>query len=391
MASWSALYAQDRTVSGKVTDGSSGDPLPGVNVVEKGTTNGTVTDIEGNYSLSVPGDAVLVFSFVGYTSQQVNVSGRSVIDVALEPDITELAEVVVVGYGVQEKRDVTGAVASVTEEEFNRGVINNPAELIQGKISGVNVVQASGEPGSGLNIRIRGAGSVRSNNDPLFVVDGVPLDGRNITPGGVDFGGTGGAQSRNPLNFLNPADIESIDVLKDASATAIYGSRGANGVVIITTKKGKAGEPQLSYSGYVGTSWIREKIDVLDAAEYQAVLEDAGIAEEGVNLFGGNTDWQDEVFRNALTHNHNIAYGGGNENTNYRVSLSALDQEGIVENTGIERYTGRINVSQKAIDDRLKLDLNLTIGNTKDQTVPIGDRTGFDGDVISLALVSNPT
>ncbi|MEM9858265.1 MAG: TonB-dependent receptor [Bacteroidota bacterium] len=384
-----AVLAQS-TVSGKVTDATDGSGLPGVNVIEKGTTNGTVTDFDGNYTLSVSSGATIVFSFVGYTSQETVVGSRSVIDISLETDVTQLSEVVVVGYGVQEKKDITGAVASVDAEQFNRGVINNPAELIQGKVAGVNVVSSSGEPGAGITVQVRGAGSVRANNDPLYVVDGVPLDGRNITPGGTGPVG-GGSQSRNPLNFLNPDDIETIDVLKDASATAIYGSRGANGVVIITTKKGASGEGQLSYSGYLSVANIREELDVLDANEYETVLTDLGIAEAGVNLFGGNTDWQDEVFRTAITHSHNVAYGGGTEKTNYRVSLSALDQQGIVENTSLERYTGRINVTQKALDDRLKLDLNMTIGNTQDQAVPIGDRTGFDGDVISLALVSNPT
>ena len=251
-----AIFAQGSD-SGKVTDAADGSGLPGVNVVEKGTTNGTVTDFDGNYTLTVGNGATLVFSFVGYSNQEIVVGSQSIIDVGLETDVTQLSEVVVVGYGVQEKRDITGAVASVDAEQFNRGVINSPAELIQGKVAGVNVVSSSGEPGAGISVQVRGAGSVRANNDPLYVVDGVPLDGRNITPGGTGPVG-GGSQSRNPLNFLNPDDIETIDVLKDASATAIYGSRGANGVVIITTKKGASGEGQLSYSGYVSVANIEK-------------------------------------------------------------------------------------------------------------------------------------
>ncbi|WP_317038953.1 carboxypeptidase-like regulatory domain-containing protein [Urechidicola croceus] len=234
------IYAQ--TVSGTVSDNNG--PIPGANVIVKGTNNGTATDFDGNYSLgNVPSDAILQFSSLGYQSQEIPVNGQSTINVTLSVNADELEEVVVIGYGTTTVKDATGSVSSVSAEDFNGGVIASPEQLIQGKTAGVQITQTSGEPGAGMDIRIRGTNSVRSNNNPLFVVDGVPLAGDAISAGGSDItGGEGGTStSRNPLNFLNPSDIESISVLKDASATAIYGSRGANGVVIITTKSGKAG------------------------------------------------------------------------------------------------------------------------------------------------------
>jgi iron complex outermembrane receptor protein len=216
------------TVTGKVTAADDGSGLPGVNIIEKGTSNGTVTDVNGNFSITVPGTATLVFSFVGYQSQEVIVNGRSTVDVALGSDVTALSEVVVIGYGQIEKKDATGALVSLKPGDFNAGVINSPEQLIQGRAAGVQITSASGEPGAGINIRIRGTSSVRGGNNPLFVVDGVPLSGDDVTAGGSG-AGLGSSSARNPLNFLNPNDIASIDILKDASATAIYGSRGANG------------------------------------------------------------------------------------------------------------------------------------------------------------------
>ena len=229
-------WAQAQEVSGTVSDANG--PLPGASVVVKGTTTGTQTDFDGNYTLDgVDANAVLVFSYIGYSTQEVPVNGRSTINVVLEEDAQALDEVVIIGYGQTTVKDATGAIAAVTSEEFNGGVINSPEQLIQGKTAGVNVQQVSGEPGAGIQINIRGANSVRANNNPLFVVDGVPLFGQNTDAVGDT--GDGASEQGNPLNFLNPNDIESMSILKDASATAIYGSRGANGVVIITTKSGK--------------------------------------------------------------------------------------------------------------------------------------------------------
>ncbi|MEM7551218.1 MAG: TonB-dependent receptor [Bacteroidota bacterium] len=389
--------AQDKTVSGTVTDGADGTGLPGVNILEKGTTNGTVTDFDGNFRLTVSENATIVISFVGYEAQEIEVGNRSVIDVQLATDVKQLSEVVVVGYGVQEKRDVTGALSSIGEEDFNPGVINNPGDLIRGKLAGVQVTPSSGAPGAGLQFQVRGNSSLRSNNDPLIVVDGVPLDGRNIQAGGADAFGTGGGQANSPLNFLNPDDIEQIDVLKDASAAAIYGTRGSNGVVLITTKSGKAGAPKVTYSTFGSASFLRQEIDVLNAEQYTAALNSlqatGELSEELVNnsLRGGNTNWQDEIYETALSHNHALSYSGGDEDTRYSVSVSAFDQAGILRNTGQERYTARVKASQKALNDKLDINVNVTYSHLKDQGAFIGDRTGFEGDVIALALVTNPT
>ena len=221
----------------------------------------------------------------------------------------------------------------------------------------------------------------------------MPLDGRSVSPGAPDISGTGGGQSKNPLNFINPEDIESIDILKDASATAIYGSRGANGVVLITTKKGTSGKGTLSYSSYASVSTLPQKLDLLSASEFLQELQDAGSTADQIEAqnYGGDTDWQDEIFRSAFTHNQNLSFGGSAGNTNYRFSFGYLDQEGIITETGSRRLTGRVNASHKAINDRLNLSMNLTSTRIEDETVPIGDRTGFEGDVVALALVSNPT
>jgi TonB-linked SusC/RagA family outer membrane protein len=387
----SLTYAQVRQITGKVTSVEEGTGLPGVNVAVKGSQTGAVTDIDGNYQLSVPdtGNVVLVFTYVGYATQEVPAGNRSVINVSLSSDVKSLSEVVVVGYGTVKKEDATGAVVALGEEEFNKGVINSPEQLLQGRAAGVQVSPSSGEPGAALNIRIRGTSSVRANNNPLFVVDGVPLDGGAITPGGNDYG-AGSAQARNPLNFLNPDDIESISVLKDASAAAIYGSRGANGVVLITTKKGRAGREDLSFSTSGSISTRARKLDLLTADEYVDQAVAAGANRDVVD-FGGNTDWQDEIFRTALTQNYSLAYGGGNDRTNYRMSLGYMDQEGIIKNTALQRLTGRVNASHKLFDNKVVLDLQLTASQIKDQYAPLGENVGFEGNLIGAALQANPT
>ena len=245
---------QGRTVSGKVTSGDDGSSVPGVNIIEKGTSNGTVTDADGNFRINVGDNPTLVFSFVGYTTQEVAVGAQSVVSVALQADVRTLQEVVVTGYGQVEGRDVTGALVSLKSESFNTGVIVSPEQLMQGRVAGVQITTTTGEPGAQNNIRIRGTSSVIGGNQPLYVVDGVPITNDDIGLGSAS--GAGATAARNPLNFLNPNDIVSMDVLKDASATAIYGSRGANGVVMITTRKGKAGSPKLDFSYTAGVSNI---------------------------------------------------------------------------------------------------------------------------------------
>ena len=383
------VWAQDRTITGKVTAEEEGE-LPGVNVLVKGTTTGTVTDLEGNYRLNVPeGSETLVFSSIGYASQEVAIGSQSEINVTLAPDVKSLSEVVVVGYGQQEKKDVTGALSTIKSEDFNPGVINSPEQLFQGKLSGVQVTQNGGAPGGPISVNIRGTNSVRSGNQPLFVVDGIPLTNDNPNAQGQAVsGGTGGAP-QNPLNFLNPDDIASIDVLKDASAAAIYGSRAANGVVLITTKKGKSGEGTVTYSTYGSVSYLRKEYDLLTADEFRSTVDEFDLTATD---FGGNTDWQDEVFRTAFTNNHSLAFSGGNESGNYRVSLSALDQEGIIDRNELQRYTARINATQKSLGDKLTLGLQLTATRTEDQFAPgLEEGANARGDLIINTMRANPT
>ncbi|CCH51557.1 TonB-dependent receptor [Fibrisoma limi BUZ 3] len=378
-------------ISGRVID-DAGQGLPGVNVVLKGSTNtGTTTDGNGQFRLDVPNqNAVLVFSSIGYVTQEVTVGTRTVLSVTMQTDTRSLNEVVVVGYGTQQRADVTGAIGSVGEKDFNRGVITSPEQLIQGKLSGVNITGNTGEPGANQTIIVRGPGSIRSGNTPLFVVDGVPLDNSVVSTGSANVG-FGSSAPLNPLNFINPADIESVDVLKDASATAIYGSRGANGVVIITTKKGSAKKSGLSYSNYFGASTVANKIDLLTAEEFIR-FQDAN--NRPANIYNRNisTDWQDQILRTAFTQNHNLALNGGSENSTYYVSLSLLNQEGIIKTNELKRYTGRINFTQKLLDDRLGVSVNFTAGHTNNRAAPRNDFAGANsGSLIPDALGANPT
>lgn len=387
----SVAWSQSRSVSGKVISGDDGTGLPGVNIIEKGTNNGTVTDVDGNYSVSVPENATLVFSFVGYASQEVAVGSQNIINVTLQSDVTALSEVVVIGYGEVEAKDATGAITSLKPEDFNKGVISSPEQLIQGRAAGVQITSASGEPGAGINIRIRGTSSVRSGNNPLFVVDGVPLSGDEVTSGGSG-GALGSSSARNPLNFLNPNDIASIDILKDASATAIYGSRGANGVVIITTKSGKGSSGALDYSYSLSLSKITKKYDLLGPDGFLDGIEAlAGAQAASDQDRGGSTDWQDQILRTAITHNHNLSFGGGDETSNYRFSLGYMDQEGIIRITALKRYTARFNGSKNFINNRLKVATQITLANTQDSGAPVTDNSGFEGDLLGSALKANPT
>lgn len=390
-SSYNLAYAQERTINGKVTSPVDGTPLPGVNVLIKGSSQGTITDIDGNYSISANDTDVLVFSFVGFSNTEVpvsSISGNSY-SLVLEEDIQALSEVVVIGYGSQEKKDATGAVTSVTSEDFNKGVITSPEQLIQGRAAGVQVTGASGEPGSGMNIRIRGTSSIRSGNNPLYVVDGVPLSGNEASSSGTDVG-FGSSSARNPLNFINPNDIESISILKDASATAIYGSRGANGVVIITTKSGRKGAGVLDYSSSASISTITKKYDLLEREGYLDGAESLG-ADRSVLDLGGDTDWQDEIFRTALSQSHNLSYGGGGETGSYRLSFGYLEQEGIIEESSLERINGRVNANRTFWDGKLNLSTQLTISNVRDEGVAITNNSGFRGDLLGSMIIANPT
>ncbi len=387
LLSFSMVKAQ--TVSGTVVDESG--PLPGVNVSVKGTSNGTTTDFDGNYTINnVPNDAILVFSFIGFETQEIAVSDRSTIDVNMVTDASELEEVVLIGYGQTTVRDATGAVSSVSSEEFNKGNISSPEELIQGKTAGVQITQASGEPGAGIALRIRGTTSVRSNNNPLFVVDGVPLAGDDTAAGTGDLG-VGSSSARNPLNFLNPSDIESISVLKDASATAIYGSRGANGVVIIQTKSGRGARGgAFSYDASVSIANTANEYDLLNREQFLDAVEQYGGDREAQD-FGGNTDWQDVITRTAISQNHALSYMNSYNTGNLRFSLGYNDIEGVVENSQLERLTGRLNANQRFFDDKLNLALQMTLSNVKDMAAPISNNAGSTGDLLGAAYYANPT
>lgn len=330
------VIIQTRAIRGKVTAGDS-ETLPGVNVVEKGTTNGTVTDLEGEYNLTVSEGATLVFSSVGYTSEEVVVGNRSVIDLVLSEDVQQLQELVVIGYGTQEKKDVTGAIGTVEQENIVRANPVQTAQALQGQVAGVNVSRVNGRPGAGFEINIRGLNSINFSNEPLVVIDGV-------------MGGD--------INFLDPNDIESMDILKDASATAIYGSRGANGVIIITTKRGSIGKPKVTYNGYAGVKTPAHLPDMMNAQQfYQASVIDKQMDGGSPRAFtstevdnfesGRSVDWIDEVTSPNLQTNHSISVGGGNETTTYHFSGGYLNEGGNLLNTKFQRYNIKGSMDSK--------------------------------------------
>lgn len=331
-------------VTGIVVD-ETGIPLPGASVLIKGTTKGIITDLDGNFSIDVEPNAVLVVSYLGYSSKEVAVNRLSILRIQLDPESSQLNEIVVVGYGIQKRSDVTGAISSVKSENFNKGVVNNPGELLQGKLAGVAITSVSGEPGANQDVIIRGVGSLRSGTQPLYVIDGFLLDN----------GSTGVAT--NPLNFINPADIASIDVLKDASATAVYGSRASNGVVVITTKKG-AGQAQVNLNLSTGFSSLPNQLPVFDANTFRAQVKSIGGTLVDLN---GNTNWQDELTQVGVADNANLSMSGAvSEKFSYFASLGIQDQDGILKNSNLKRYSGKLNINQKAWNGKLNVDYNLT-------------------------------
>ncbi|HEX6227641.1 MAG TPA: TonB-dependent receptor [Chryseolinea sp.] len=369
-------WAQTR-VTGKVTSLEDGTGLPGVSILEKGTTNGTVTDVNGDYSISTGENATLVFSFVGFTTQEVPVANQSTLDVKLGSDVTTLGEVVVIGYGEQKKEDLTGAVTAIGTKDFNRSVVNSPQDLIVGRVAGVQVISNSGAPGTGSTIRIRGGSSVTASNDPLIIIDGFPVDNSEVK--GMS----------NPLASINPNDIESFTVLKDASATAIYGSRASNGVIIVTTKKGKAGKPQINYNGTFSISKPTQFIDVLNGDEYRALtaelveagsvsgLNEASLARQGT----ANTDWQDEIYQDAFSQDHNVNVAGSIKKVPFRFSYGYTDQEGILKTTDMKRNTLSLNLNPVLLDDHLKINASVKYVNSKTDfgnTGAVGAAVSFD-------------
>lgn len=356
-------------VTGTVQD-ETGAPLPGAAILVKGTTQGTITNLDGKFSIDVPSDAVLVISYLGYLPQEVSVNGQSTLTIQLQPDAKQLDELVVVGYGTQKRSDITGAIGSVKSEDFNRGMITNPVDLLQGKVAGVNITSTSGEPGANQNVIIRGIGSLRSGTQPLYVLDGFLLDNAST---GV---------ATNPLSFLNPNDIESIDVLKDASATALYGSRASNGVIVITTKKGRMGASQVNVSASTAWSSMANPIDVFDADEFRSQVVAVGGKLED---FGGDTNWQEELTQVGFSQDYSLSMSGANsEKFSYFGSVGYQDQEGILNNSNLERFSGKLNLNQKAFEGRLIIDYNLTASYTENLRPAIGN-------IASEMLSMNPT
>ncbi|NEW83469.1 MAG: SusC/RagA family TonB-linked outer membrane protein, partial [Mariniphaga sp.] len=350
--------AQSKKVTGKVTE-LSGAPLPGVTVVVNGTTNGTVTDIDGNYSISnVPEDAVLVYSFVGMKVQELSAAGKTSINITMQDETIGLQEVVAIGYGTQKKKEITSSIAVVKSDEFNKGNVNSPVQLIQGKVSGLSISKAGGNPNSGFDIRLRGLSTIGANAGPLIVIDGV----------------VGGS-----LDNVDPNDIESINVLKDGSAAAIYGTRGSSGVILVATKAGKRNTSVVDYNGYVTVESIAKHTDVMTATEWRAMQKETKLGTD----FGGDTDWFKETTRQALSKVQNISMSGGSEKTTYRASVNYRDVEGVSLTTGFKQLNGRVNISQKAMNDKLTIDMNL--GATKKEA-----EYGF-GEAFKQATIFNPT
>ncbi len=350
--------AQQRTVTGTVSSATEG-PLVGVNIVVQGTSTGVATDINGNYSIAVPGpQAVLVFSYIGYNPQSVTVGNQNRINVVLEPALSALGEIVVTGYSQQRKKEITSSISNVKSDEFNKGYVNRAEQLIVGKVAGLSISKPGGNPNEGFNIRLRGLNTVGANTQPLVVVDGVI-----------------GASLEN----VDPNDIESISVLKDGSAAAIYGTRGSSGVIIVTTKKGKKGTSVVEYNGYVTTETVAKSTPVMNAKEWRALSKELGAGTD----FGYSTDWFKETTQNAISHVHNLSVSGGSENSSYRASINYHNAQGVILNTGFQQLNGRINFTQKAMNDKFTLDVNL---GATDKIA----KYGF-ADAFRYASVYNPT
>lgn len=365
------VFAQDVTIKGNVKD-AKGEPIIGASILEKGTTNGTVTDFDGNFMLSAPKGSTIGISYIGYKSQDIINQGQSNLIVVLQEDTEVLDEIVVIGYGTVKKDDATGSVTAIKPDKMNRGLTTTATDMINGKIAGVNITTDGGAPGSGASIRIRGGSSLSASNNPLIVIDGLPIDNDGIK--GVS----------NPLSTINPNDIATFTVLKDASATAIYGSRASNGVILITTKKGEKGSrPRVTYDGNVSISTKTKSIDVMGADEYRNFVTDRfGAESSAVKLLGKeNTDWQKEIFRTAVGTDHNITVSGGLNNMPYRVSAGYTNQNGILKTSKFERYTGSVNLAPSFFEDHLNINFNakgMISNNRFADTGAIGAAIAFD-------------
>jgi iron complex outermembrane receptor protein len=394
-----AQQAATGTISGRVVDSTSQQPISNVTVSIAGTQRGTLTGNNGSFVLAgVPaGQQTVRVARIGYASKQqavtVTPGATATADFAITTVAASLSEVVVVGYGTQRREAVTGSVATVNADEANVGQIVAPTQLVQGRVAGVQIVQNDGGPGAGVNVRIRGGTSISASNEPLYVIDGVPINNVATEPTSL---GQNNSQPRNPLTLINPNDIESMTVLKDASATAIYGSRGANGVVLIQTRRGREGRVEVSYDGYVASASPARTLDVLTGGEYRSFVEGevaAGRLTQArlTGLGQSNTNWENELLRNAMSQSHNLSFAGGAASTQYRGSLSYFDQEGVVRSSGLERVSGRINAGQQAFNNRLRLGLNLNASQVKNDYVAYENTGGFTGTIFTNMLIMNPT
>jgi TonB-linked SusC/RagA family outer membrane protein len=387
-------YAQQVTVSGTVTDATDGFPLPGVSVKVQNTTIATATDGDGKYTINAKTGDVLVFSYLGKLTQNITVSPDGRIDVTLHDDTKALDEVVVVGYGTMKKSDLTGSVASVSSKTLQTTIMPSVDQMLSGKLAGVQVTQNTGAPGGATSIRIRGASSINNSNEPLYIVDGMRFQGSAAYAGFDWQGGTNGQTTTNPLALISPNDIESIDVLKDASAAAIYGAAGANGVIIITTKRGSQGGVSITYDGYVASQQRSNTIDMMNLREFAQFQKDNAVLINGSeaapeyqdpSLLGEGTDWQNEVFRTALMQNHQLSVTGGNEKTQYAVSGGWMQQDGIIIGSDFTRFNVRTNIDA-TVNKFIKVGGSLAYTNT-DETLTNND--GGDG-VVLQALAMQP-
>lgn len=384
------LNIADKQIAGQVTS-ENGAPLPNVNVVVKETGKGTVTDANGNFSIEIPEHgATLVFTSVGYIAKEIIVKDKKNISVSLAELNKELNEVIVIGYGTAKKSDLTGSVASIKSEDLKRAQVTSFDQALQGRAAGVQVTQLSGKPGAETSIRIRGTSSINAGNEPLYVIDGmlVSSDGGDISTG-VTRGPRIGA-----LSSINPNDIESIEILKDASATAIYGSRGANGVVLITTKRGKAGKGSVNFETYYGVQQISHKVDVLDAEQFANLVNDAKLNANATPLYvnpknlGKGTDWQDQLFRTAPIGSYQLSFSGGDEKTKYALSGGYFDQKGIILNSDFKRYSFRTNLDRE-VTKRLAVGTSISYSRVASTGVLTNAGTIVPG-VTTSALLFNP-
>ena len=402
---------QSRKVTGIVKD-QNGEPIIGVNVIEKGTTNGIVTDADGKYELTVSPGSILLFSYIGYNTQEIKVGKNEVINVSLREDAETLDEVVVIGYGTVKKSDLTGAVSSVKMSDAPVATISTVSHALAGKAAGLQATTISAQPGGNTEFRIRGAASPQAGNDPLIIVDGFPVS----DPGSMSVGKYDEGKKDNILASINPNDIESIEVLKDASSTAIYGARAGNGVIIVTTKKGKAGKPNVKYSGSVSTQNIARNYEVLDAHDFMLqrnrYYKEKWMRDNKIGVYGGadestvspfvprytdaeianpanDTDWMDGVTRSGFQTQHNISVSGGSEYTKYLISGNYFKQDGVVKNNGLERFTGRINMEQK-ISKYVRAGVNLTLSTNNYDNVPLGAGFAENASLLVSASQFNP-